>query len=353
MRPTWQTRATRWLLALAFWTLLALFFASQTGMTYTYAQGTAPWPFIIKLSLSEWYIWAALSPLVVWLARRFPFERGRRLRALLVHLPSSLLLVTAKVIIEDAIRRNLFGLGEMNPINKVHFSFLTYWAIVGVTHAFAYYRRYREQQLTASQLETQLAHAQLQALQMQLQPHFLFNTLHAISTLMHRDVEAADRMLARLSELLRLALDHAGVQQVPLRQELEFLAKYLEIEQTRFQDRLTVQMEIQPATLDAQVPNLILQPLVENAVRHGIAPRAEPGRIEIRAAVRDAALQIEIVNSGGPADPFTEGVGLRNTRQRLEKLYGSKQRFVLVAQGHETHAKISIPLRVAPRGAAQ
>ncbi len=346
MKAPFRTRAARWLLVLAFWTLLALFFASQTGMTYLYGQGSAPWSFIVKLALSEWYIWAALSPVVVWLARRFPFERGRRLRALAVHLPVCLMLVTLKIVAEDAIRQNLFGLDKMNPIAKLHFSFLTYWAIVGVTHAFAYYRRYREQELTASQLETQLAHAQLQALQMQLQPHFLFNTLHAISTLMHRDLEAADRMIARLSELLRLALDHSGVQQVPLRQELEFLEKYLEIEQTRFQDRLTVKMEIDPAALDALVPNLILQPLVENAVRHGIAPRPEPGTIEIRARPVGGTLQIEIINSGGGrAAEIQEGVGLRNTRERMAKLYAGEQRFVLIQRGGQACARLEIPFR--------
>jgi LytS/YehU family sensor histidine kinase len=152
--------------------------------------------------------------------------------------------------------------------------------------------------LKASQLEARLAQAQLQALKMQLQPHFLFNTLHAISALVHKDVEAADRMLARLSDLLRLALESAGVQEVPLKQELEFLERYLEIEQTRFQDRLTVRMEIAPEALDALVPNLIMQPLVENAIRHGIAPRATPGKIEITAMLADGQLHFHIRDDG-------------------------------------------------------
>ena len=132
-------------------------------------------------------------------------------------------------------------------------------------------------ELRNSQLATRLAQAQLQVLKMQIQPHFLFNTLHAISTLMHKDVESADRMIAQLSDLLRLTLESDGVQEVSLKQELEFLESYLEIEKTRFQDRLTIETKIAPETLDAQVPNLILQPLVENAVRHGIEPRSAPG----------------------------------------------------------------------------
>ena len=154
---------------------------------------------------------------------------------------------------------------------------MTYWAIIGFWHATAYYRVAQDRALKASRLETRLAEAQLQALQRQLHPHFLFNTLNAISALMHRDVEAADQMLARLSDLLRIALDQRGAQEVALKDELEFLQKYLEIEQTRFGDRLVVRYDVEAETLDAQVPNLILQPLVENSVRHAVAVRIEPG----------------------------------------------------------------------------
>jgi len=161
---------------------------------------------------------------------------------------------------------------------------MTYWAIIGAFHSVNYYREFQDGALKAARLETQLAEAQLQALQRQLHPHFLFNTLNAISALMHRDVEAADQMLSKLSDLLRIALDQRGAQEVALKDELEFLQKYLEIEQTRFGDRLSVDFTIEPQTLDAQVPNLILQPLVENSIRHAVAVRIEPGQTPARDA---------------------------------------------------------------------
>ncbi|MCA1557757.1 MAG: histidine kinase, partial [Acidobacteria bacterium] len=211
---------------------------------------------------------------------------------------------------------------------------LIYWVILGIDHALRYYTKYRERELQASQLEARLAQAQLQVLKMQLHPHFLFNTLHAISTLMHRDVEAADRMIARLSDLLRLALDNEGVQEVTLKQELELLERYLEIEQTRFRDRLTVEMRIEPEVLDARVPNLILQPLVENAIQHGITPRRGQGRIEIGARRTNGTLDIYVRDDGrglaGATDETVkEGVGLSNTRARLLQLYGGHARFEL------------------------
>ncbi len=172
---------------------------------------------------------------------------------------------------------------------------------------------------------------------MQLQPHFLFNTLHAISTLMHRDVEAADRMLARLSDLLRLTVDKIGVHEVSLKEELEFLRSYLQIEQTRFQDRLTVRFDIEPETLDARVPNLILQPLVENAIRHGVVPRTSPGRIEVTARRWDGDLHLTVRDDGpgipggppGSEGAGRNGLGLANVRARLTRRYGSAGRLEL------------------------
>jgi sensor histidine kinase YesM len=165
---------------------------------------------------------------------------------------------------------------------------------------------------------------------MQLHPHFLFNTLHAISALMHQDVEVADRMIARLGELLRSALESAGTQEVPLRQELDFIKPYLEIEQARLGARLAVQLEIAPDTMEAQVPNLLLQPLVENAIRHGIAPRNAPGRIAIRARRDKDCLHLQVSDNGlGLSSNYQEGVGVANTKARLQQLYGAAQRFVM------------------------
>ena len=213
-------------------------------------------------------------------------------------------------------------------VGDAHSNLMVYWSLLGLWNSAHYYRKFQEQALAASRLEKSLSQARLDALQMQLQPHFLFNTLHAISTLMQRDVRAANRLIVRLSDLLRLTLENAGEQVVSLQRELELLEQYLEIQRTRFQDRLTVRMDIDPETLDARVPCLILQPLVENAVRHGIAPLSRPGRIEIRAHRQNGTLRLEVCDDGvglktgeGPL----QGIGLGNTRARLAQLYGSSQ----------------------------
>jgi LytS/YehU family sensor histidine kinase len=209
---------------------------------------------------------------------------------------------------------------------------MTYWAVVGLSHALDFHRESQERALTAAQLEARLAEAQLQALQRQLHPHFLFNTLHTISTLMHRDPDAADEMLERLSDLLRITLDRISVQQVRLEDELEFVEKYLEIERARFGERLRVQFAVDPTVLDAWVPTLLLQPLVENAVRHGIAPKVGGGMLHIVADRDGDRLRLVVRDNGHglPADTlhaFNKGVGLSNTRSRLEHLYGARHLF--------------------------
>nr|WP_274622418.1 histidine kinase [Myxococcus fulvus] len=187
----------------------------------------------------------------------------------------------------------------------------------------------REEAVRASQLEAQLAQAQLQLLRSQLQPHFLFNTLHAISALMHRDVESADRMVGQLSELLRASLERDGRHEVPLSEELELLSPYLDIERTRFSDRLQVDVDVAEDARDALVPSLLLQPLVENAIRHGIAPRRGPGKVWVRVRRAGARLAVEVEDDGvGPPAGRTEleeGIGLGATRARLERLHGAEQ----------------------------
>jgi two-component system LytT family sensor kinase len=207
-----------------------------------------------------------------------------------------------------------------------------YWVILSVCHAFDYYEKFHERELRASELEKRLTQAKLQSLQSQMNPHFLFNTLHTISALMHKDVEAADRMVMKLSELLRLALDNTEAHEVPLSQELDFLDRYLEIEKTRFRERLNVEKNVAPETLKALVPNLVLQPLVENAIRHGIERHARPGKIVLRAEQQNGHLKLEVQDNGDglPKDGIKrEGIGISNTRSRLHQLYGEKQKFEL------------------------
>jgi two-component system, LytTR family, sensor kinase len=330
-------------------TVLGLFSTSRLLMGYAYGGYSIGFKQALIPSLADWYIWALLMPLILWLARRFPLERRFWMRSLLVHLPASIVISLIKMQVEYAAMQMMQpDPRRVFPILQFHSTILTYWAILGIIYAIDYYLKYREHQLKASRLETQLAEAQLQALKMQLHPHFLFNTLHAISALVHKDVEAADRMIARLSDLLRITLDSVGVQEISLKQELEFLTRYLEIEQTRFQDRLSVDIDIDPDALDARVPNLILQPLVENAIRHGVATRSAAGRIRVRARRDEHVLRLEVSDDGpGLSNGLVkEGVGLANTRARLEQLYGSAHRLDFTnAEGGGLTVDLAIPFR--------
>ena len=326
-------RWTRWVAYVLGWTFVGLFFASQTYLAYKGSGGTPRLGAILKFSLSEWYIWALLAPGVIGLARRLSLERGRRARNLAIHAFVSVGVAFAHWGLNNLCRHYVLGFpGAVSLVYTFHSNLVTYWVLVGATFGYDYYVRYRQGELHAAQISAQLAQAQLQALRTQLHPHFLFNTLNGIATLVHRDPEAADQMIARLSDLLRVTLEGVGVQEVPLAKEIEFLKGYLEIEQVRFGDRLTVDMQIAPEVLGARIPYLILQPLVENAIRHGIAPRSQPGRVVIRAQFENGFLVLEIRDNGpglmaGLDTPTRQGMGLSNTRSRLEKLYGERQRF--------------------------
>jgi two-component system LytT family sensor kinase len=353
----WQRRWYRWVLAFVGWTCVALFFASQTYLAYKYSGGEAHWGIVLKINLCQWYAWGLLAPGIVWLARRFPLERGSWRSSLGVHLSAGVGVALVKWQLDNQLRHYVLGFERgMSLIYVFHQSLVTYCLLVGATQAYLYYRRYREGELRSAQLGAQLAQAQLQALRMQLHPHFLFNTLNAISTLVHKDPEVADRMIARLSELLRLTLENVGVQEVPFAQELEFLERYLEIERTRFADRLMVRMEIEPEALNARTPYLILQPLVENAIRHGISARASAGRIVVSARRDDGMLVLEVRDDGpGMASGAVgkSGVGISSTRARLEKLYGSSQRFELRnTEGGGAVATLAFPFRTVTAGSS-
>jgi len=213
------------------------------------------------------------------------------------------------------------------------YNLLIYGVIVSVSHALDYYRKYHERTVQTLELEKHLTEARLQALLHQLEPHFLFNTLNGIASLMHSDVEAADRMLVRLSELLRITMSHTGAPRTTLRDEVAFIERYLDIEKIRFRNRLEVEIAIDEDAIDAQVPSLILQPIVENAVRHGIEPHARVGRIELRGTREGDQIVLTVSDNGAgiPAGgPKREGIGLTNTRARLAELYGPLQKFELV-----------------------
>jgi sensor histidine kinase YesM len=369
-----STRRALWArvaIVLGIWTVLAVVMTGQSYVVvYSARQAQSDLPAAPPLALSELFlsslaeclIWSGLTLAILWLAWRFPFGQGRSLRNLAIHgaacLGCGLLNVVLSVLAAEVIRHEipkptltanvllLFFVAKLN--NNVFF----YWAIVAVAMMLRYYRQVRERELLASQLEAKLAQTQLQILRMQMQPHFLFNTLNAISALIHQDVELADRMIARLGDLLRATLDSAHQQEVPFQQELDFIQPYLEIEKARLGARLTVDFCIDPAARDALVPSLILQPLVENAIRHGIAPRPGPGRIHIQAARANGSLQLAVADSG-PGLPCTvadaKGIGLANTRARLEKLYGAAQQLELTnGPDGGLRVGITIPYREQP-----
>ena len=367
----------KWGLIFCFWTVLGLLYSSQlyVGMR---GQGHnhSFWRILAWQLLGCWYGWVLFTPLILWLGRHFPVERRTWKR----HLPLHIIACTALaaihslvVVISTSIFKPFDEMMRERPFaesfwsrlaSEFHLELIVYGMILGVGYAFSYYRRYRERELRASQLESQLAQAQLQALRMQLHPHFLFNTLNGIAGLVRdQKNKAAVSMIAGLSDLLRHTLENAGKQEVPLREELEFLELYLDIQQMRFPDRLNVQMKIATEALDAQVPNLILQPLVENAIRHGIALRASSGTVGVSARPDDGFLEMTVYDDGPglnrqrSADERSGsnsnsgaggGIGLSNTRARLEQLYGEKYRFDVHDRDEGgVEAVIMIPLRLA------
>lgn len=297
---------------------------------------------LVVLNCVYWYAWALFTPPIVWLSQRFRFERQGLLRAVAVHLPAVVFFSLAHIAVMQGAQWWLvtwdggefqwWSAAQRAALLNFDWEMMTYWAIVGLSHALLYYRESRDRAVRTAQLETRLVEAQLLTLQQQLHPHFLFNTLHAVSTLMHRDVAAADRTLMRLSDLLRLTLERLGEQEVTLASELEFLGKYLDIERMRFADRLVVRFDISPAAEHAVVPTLLLQPLVENAIKHGVARKSGAGHIDITAHREHDKLWIEIRDDGvGLSEDalvaLHKGIGVSTTRARLQHQFGADFRF--------------------------
>jgi two-component system, LytTR family, sensor kinase len=333
------------------WTLVALYFAVQAYFNPA-ATPRIPWSYALLVNFTYYYLWGLCTPLVVWLARRYPFHAGRWARALVVHVVASAVLTAAQILAAEAVLSSTGLRDTTGTLSKLTFAFAvnfqsslpTYWLILFAWYAIDYYSR-------AVQLEGRFSQAQLQALRMQLNPHFLFNTLNSVSALMYTDVEAADAMLARLSELLRLTVDRELKQEIPLEQELELVRRYLEIEKIRFEERLRVTIDVPPEAMRAMVPSLALQPLIENAIHHGIAPRREGGAIEIRAGRDNGQLHLSVADDGiGARQQPRERVGLANTRARLEQLYGAAQRLTLTdVAPRGFRVDIVIPFRTEAR----
>lgn len=297
--------------------------------------GRFPWWHPLLAELLCYQVWWLLTPIVLAIGSRFPLDRGNWRSGLVVHAAASVAVPVAYLAVCQLL---VFSWARLRPpptaggewflsiVGNLHLEILTYWSIVAAQHGVRVFRERRDRELSLARAESRLVQAELTALKMQLEPHFLFNTLNAISALIHEDPEAADAMVVRLGEFLRLTLETAPRQLVPLREELGFLEKYLAIETVRFPDRLAVATRIDERTLEALVPTLCLQPLVENAVRHGIARQPGGGRVEIDAECIEAGrVRITVANTGPDAPVLSRtGVGLTNTLSRLSQVFGQQ-----------------------------
>ena len=347
------SRARAWFGYFGLWTLLGLVFASQLFLV---EQRSSPhpstWWQALRSELPDWYLWGLLALVVGALARRFRIDRSNWERAVPIHLGASLTLGFLHLVLATAIQVMLRGSEPYPFLPKLvdnfaasyHWNLLIYWAIVALAHARDYAQDAREHRMRA-------AEARLQALTLQLRPHFLFNTLNAISVLTAEDAPKAKRMLLRLADLLRITLAEGNRQEVHLSEELDLLERYLDIQRARFEERLSILVDVEPAIRDALVPVLLLQPLVENAIRHGLDTNLGVGTVSITARRENDRIRLEVRDNGRGLRPSSagrrDGVGLANTRARLAHLYGERQTLDLVrpAEGG-TAVLISLPLRI-------
>ena len=328
----------------AFWTVVGIFFFSQALVQKLLSREPTPWQHYLISWMTGFYLWALLTPFVLWLGHRFPIARPNWVRRLALHLPISIVISIAQLFVESVILSQLHVFPKVMTSLMGTFIFLltigfhqgviTYFLILGGQYGVDYYHKYLEREkqalrleLNTAQLKSQLASAQLSALKMQLQPHFLFNTLNAIMVLVRQQKSTqAEEMLGRLGDLLRCVLEDVDAQEVSLRRELEYLQLYLSIEQARFPDRLRAEISADQSILDAAVPQMGLQPIVENAIRHGIGQSSAAGRIQINATRLNDMLEIKVKDDGpglaGKKSPAGTGIGLSNTRARLQQLYG-------------------------------
>ena len=328
------------------WTLLGLVFSTQLYLAdQRFSTHPSTWWQALRFELPAWYLWGVLALVVRAFARRFRIDRANWERAVPIHFGASLWLSALHLIAATGVQVLLQSGAPASYLTRLvdnfassyHWNLLIYWAIVALVHARDYARDAQEHRVRAAELETSVAEARLQALTLQLRPHFLFNTLNAIAELIHEDPDAAERMVGRLADLLRRTLETDGSAEVSLATELELVDRYLDIEVVRFQDRLRVHWEVAGNARAAQVPAMILLPLVENAVRHGVSSRPGPGEVGIRAR-RDAdTLWLEVWDDGPGLDASARsetgprrGIGLANTRARLTQLYGDTHRFELI-----------------------
>ena len=349
--PATQHARIRPWLVIGLWTFYGVLSVNQSILWNQVGNRPTNYASVIAFATTLCTVWLTFTPIVIWAARRFPLGRSDWQRSLLFHV----LLMTALSILDVRIDRWIaphFDFARNQTFWQEYIWALDmnvfYYAVIAASVTAAdFYYLYRERQRKANELHTELVTAKLETLKMQLQPHFLFNTLNTINALIHEDSEAADRMVTRLADLLRLSL-YESRHEVPLARELEFVSAYVDIQQIRFQNRLAVSFEVRGPLLGAQVPSLVLQPLVENAIRHGIAPRARAGNVWVRAQRDGDRLILEVEDDGVGLPPggdvMVRGIGLANTRARLQQLYDVNYELLIRRRENGgTHVRISIP----------
>ena len=364
-RKVWQ-----YLALFGFWTLAGLFMFSQGIAQKVMSQDPHPWTQHLASWMAGVWIWCLFTPVVLWLGRLFPIDRKPLWRTVLIHVPISLVFPFANLTVEAVVLHGLHVFPDIMPtvlatlvfllVIGYHQSVMTYFLVLAAQYAYGWYRRYDERrrealrlELRSSQLERQLAEAHLSALKMQLQPHFLFNTLNTIMVLVRQQKSTeAEEMLARLSDLLRCVLEDVQTQEIPLNRELEYLQLYLSIEQVRFQDRLRIDVAADPEVLDSALPHMALQPIVENAIRHGIGRSSTAGSISITACRVNDTVEIKVQDDGPGLAPGNgtagRGIGLANTRARLLELYGGAAALTVENASHGgVVATMVLPFRLA------
>jgi two-component system LytT family sensor kinase len=347
----------RWLVYWGVWALLGIYMATMDAARF---PAMSFFTTLVPMNLSQNLVFGCAGLGVLALARRWPLEKftWAEWKSWVIHLVGSIVLALIALWVIYWIA-GIFqsALPPTKPSAETDHTFthflsqyfhvylLMLWAVLGAFHGVRIFDRYQKRELEAAQLESRLAQSQTQALRMQLQPHFLFNTLNSIAALIHSDAEAADRMVSRLADLLRMTLDSGNVQEITLRQEMAFIDAYLGIEGIRFHDRLTVYKDISGDCLDALVPAFLLQPLVENAIKHGVSDKAEPSSITIRAHREQQWLTLEVIDTGrGMNGKRKNGIGTNNTSARLQLMYKDCHTFTLEShEGKGARAVVQIP----------
>ena len=348
-------RSLRWIAAILLWSTLGLLFALPS-------LSSGNWRSMLVASLAQWWSWGLVTPLIYWIDRRLPFKEDQLGRRILAHLPVSVVLTIVYYYVLLAMAAalglsawsRLAGFVPMGALQGLLWNWVVYWVIFGVLETAQYYQHYLGSELRLERLERRFSEARLNALRMQLDPHFLFNALNTISSQVERDPRLARTMIEHLGDLLRLSLDARGRQEMPLAEELAFLDHYIAIQKIRFAENLRIEIQIAPEVKYALVPCLIVQPLVENAIRHGISQRASGGTVTVTAERDRNQARIRVLDDGvglppGWALEESSGTGLSVTRERILGLHpnGNSRFSVRAREGGGTEVEISLPLRFA------